>query len=199
MSKLSYKRTHSTYHQHCQDDCLHDPFDSDPQSGTKSKSEVQMFKGREAILVETIQKLLNQKNVRSKVDDENGLNPNLLVNLLLIDDVMQIIQNLKNEYQNFIIKQIEQTLYRKSDKISGDIVEDTKILMQFYNEKNLKLKKLVGRMKNQNNTLANVLGDVEDFKIKGRLKQMDEEIFVKNKMNVTKKTVQKYANEILEE
>ena len=28
---------------------------------------------------------------------------------------------------------------------------------------------------------------------------MDEEIFVKNKMNVTKKTVQKYANEILEE
>ena len=26
-----------------------------------------MFKGREAILVETIQKLLNQKNVRSKV------------------------------------------------------------------------------------------------------------------------------------
>ena len=28
---------------------------------------------------------------------------------------------------------------------------------------------------------------------------MDEEIFVKTKLNVTKKTVQKYANEILEE
>ena len=83
-----------------------------------------MFKGREAILVETIQKLLNQKNVRSKVlnllstnciflntihqvDDENGLNPNLLVNLLLIDDVIEILQNIKNEYQNFIIKQVE--------------------------------------------------------------------------------------------
>ena len=28
---------------------------------------------------------------------------------------------------------------------------------------------------------------------------MDEEIFVKTKLNVTKKTVQKYANEILED
>merc|ERR1711953_102137 len=187
MSKLSYKRTHSTYHQHCQDDCLHDPFDSDPQSGTKSKSEVQMFKGREAILMETIQKLLNQKNVRSKVDDENGLNPNLLVNLLLIDDVIEILQNIKNEYQNFIIKQIEQTLYRKSDKISGDLIDDTKILMMFYNEKNLKLRRLAGRMKNNNYTLANVQRDVDQFKTKGTLKDLDEEILFKNIPGGTKK------------
>ena len=38
--------------------------------------------------------------------------------------------------------------------ISGDIIEDTKILMQFYNEKNLKLKKLAGRMKTKNYTLG---------------------------------------------
>ena len=37
---------------------------------------------------------------------------------------------------------------------SGDIIEDTKVLMQFYNEKNLKLKKLAGRMKTKNYTLG---------------------------------------------
>merc|ERR1712026_445073 len=104
------------------------------------------------------------------VEGENDHKPNLLTNLLLIDDLMQIIQNLKTEYQNFIIKQIEQTLYRKSDKISGDLIEDTKILMQFYNEKNLKLKKLAGRMKTKNYTLAHVQRDVEEFKLKGTLK-----------------------------
>ena len=45
-------------------------------------------------------------------------------------------------------------MYRKSDKISGDLIEDTKILMMFYNEKNLKLRRLAGRMKNNNYTLG---------------------------------------------
>ena len=41
-----------------------------------------------------------------QVEGGNDHKPNLLANLLLIDDLMQIIKNLKDEYQNFIIKQV---------------------------------------------------------------------------------------------
>ena len=47
-----------------------------------------------------------------QVDGGNDHKPNLLANLLLIDDLMQIIQNLKNEYQNFIIKQVGLTIFQ---------------------------------------------------------------------------------------
>merc|ERR1712228_486964 len=133
MSKTTHR---SQYHKRCQHDCEDDcDLLQYPELKHKSKSEIQTHKSREAILVETFLQTLNMKTV----EEGNDHKPNLLANLLLIDDLIQIIKNLKDGYQNFIIKQIEQTLYRKSDKISGDLIEDTKILMQFYNEKNLKL------------------------------------------------------------
>lgn len=45
-------------------------------------------------------------------------------------------------------------MYRKSDKITGDIIEDTKLLMLFFNEKNAKLRKLASRMNNKNYSLG---------------------------------------------
>ena len=46
--------------------------------------------------------------------------------------------------------------FQKSDNVSGDIIEDTKILMQFYNEKNQKLRKLISRMKSRDSSLGNI-------------------------------------------
>jgi len=47
--------------------------------------------------------------------------------------------------------------------------------------------------------LANVQRDVDQFKTKGTLKDLDEEILFKNIPGGTKKNVLKYAAEILQE
>ena len=47
--------------------------------------------------------------------------------------------------------------------------------------------------------LAHVQRDVEEFKLKGTLKQSDKEYSSKKIATGTKKNVQKYASEIMEE
>ena len=45
-------------------------------------------------------------------------------------------------------------MYGKGDNVSGELIEDTKLLMQFYNEKNQKLRKLISKMKSRNSSLG---------------------------------------------
>ena len=100
--------------------------------------------------------------------------PNLVTNLFLIEDIMLTLENIKQENFQLLTNQvycffsnttsihwklwfwfqIEQSLYKKCDNVSGVLIEDTKILMQFYTEKNQKLRKMISRMKSRNSSLG---------------------------------------------
>lgn len=54
----------------------------------------------------------------------------------------------------YVSLKVEQSLYGKGDNVSGELIEDTKLLMQFYNEKNQKLRKLISKMKSRNSSLG---------------------------------------------
>jgi len=176
----------------------------------KSKTEIEIDKTRETILMDAFMKVLNKKEAKNGYSnsEDGGIGEemvlklpeaNLVTNLLLIDDIILMLHKVKNENFNFITKQIEENLYKKSDNVSGDLIEDTKILMQFYNEKNQKLRKLISRMKSRDSSLGNAQETLRKYRSAADPGEIETPASstVETPSSMTKKTIQQYVAHIM--